>query len=309
MRGSLFCLKFPNLTAKTKEELDYHTAEKHRKEDLTTNSHALSVCNDNLCLLRAVAFHLTGRQLKEQTAYIFQRYLEHCEVDVNDFKGVTLETINAIEDLTELNIGIYKIEVENDQLVGVLSRRSINKLSRSVALLIFQNYICYTKDLNAVFNCFSCESCNKNFYKHSNLRRHLPVCGEKVQEIIPTSGYQSKETVFEKLSKFEITVPEDFRLFENLAIFDLESICVTENSSESNNSTTWVGKHQPISVSISSNLFKNPIFSCDPQPIKVVTQFADALENLANESRDQMQSQFADVTSAVYEKLEEVSGR
>ena len=75
----------------------------------------------------------------------------------------------------------------------------------------------------------------------------------------------------------------------------------------SNNSTSWVSKHEPISVSISSNLLKSPIFICDPQPIKVVTQFVDALENLANESRDQMQSQFADVTAAVKEKLEELS--
>ena len=105
--------------------------------------------------------------------------------------------------------------------------------------------------------------------------------------------------MFEKLSKFGITVPEDYRLFKNLAIFDFESICVTENNSVSNNSTSWVGKHEPISVSISSNLLKSPIFICDPQPIKVVTQFVDALENLANESRDQMQSQIADVTAAV----------
>ena len=39
----------------------------------------------------------------------------------------------------------------------------------------------------------------------------------------------------------------------------------------------------------------------------MVTQFVDALEILADESRDQMQSRFADVTSAVYEKLEELS--
>ena len=39
----------------------------------------------------------------------------------------------------------------------------------------------------------------------------------------------------------------------------------------------------------------------------MVTHFVDGLENLANESRDQIQLQFADVTSAVYEKLEELS--
>ena len=44
--------------------------------------------NDNLCSLRAVAFHITGRHnLEEQTAKLLQQYLEHCEVDINDFKG------------------------------------------------------------------------------------------------------------------------------------------------------------------------------------------------------------------------------
>ena len=277
---------------------------KNKKIVCPTTSSSCNPYNDNLCLLRAVTFHLTGRHnLEEQTANLFQRHLEHCEVDVNDFEGVTSETINAIEDLTELNISIYEIEVENDQLVGLLSRRSINKHSRSVTLLSYYNHICYTKDFNAVFNCFRCESCNKFFRKHSNLRRHLPVCSGKIKEKFPKS-YQLKETVFEKLSNFEITVPEEYRLFKNLAIFDFESICVTENNLESNNSTTWVGKHEPISVSISSNLLKTPIFLCDPEPIKVVTQSVDALENLANESRDQMQPQFADVTSAVCEKLE-----
>ena len=104
---------------------------------------------------------------------------------------------------------------------------------------------------------------------------------------------------------FGITVPEEYRFFKILAVFDFESICVTENNPESKNSTTCVGKHEPISVSTTSNLLKTPIFLCDPEPIKVVTQSVDALENLANESRDQMQPQFADVTSAVCEKLEQ----
>ena len=149
---------------------------------LTTNSWCKPY-NDNLCLLRAVTFHLIGRNnMEEQTANLFQQYLEHCEVDVNDFEGVPSETINAIEDLTELNVSIYEIAVENGQLVGPLSRRSINKHSRSVTLLSYYNHICYTKDLNAVFNCFRCENCNKFFFKHSNLRRHLPVCSEKYKK-------------------------------------------------------------------------------------------------------------------------------
>ena len=125
--------------------------------------------NDNLCLLKVVAFYHTEKQnLVERTANLLPRFLEHCKVDNNDFGGVTLEAIHDIEDLTELNISIYEMEVENDQLVGVLSRHSINKFPRSVTLLSYQNHICYTKDLSAVFNCFRCENSNRFFQKHAN---------------------------------------------------------------------------------------------------------------------------------------------
>ena len=62
-----------------------------------------------------------------------------------------------------------------------------------------------------------------------------------------------------------------------------------------------------ISVSISSSVLKNSIFLSDPQPTKVLTQIVDTLDNIEKESWDQMQSQFADVTSAVFDELEELS--
>ena len=79
------------------------------------------------------------RQTRFETnseANLFQRYLEHYEVDINDFEGVTLEKINAIEDLTEVKISIIEVEVDNDQLVGLLLRRNINKHSRSLTLRV-----------------------------------------------------------------------------------------------------------------------------------------------------------------------------
>ena len=107
----------------------------------------------------------------------FPAIFELLKVDINDFDGVTLEAINDIEDLTELNISIYEIENENDQLVGVSSRRSNNKHSRSVTHLSYQNHICYTKDLSAVFNCFRCENCN-------TFSRSMPICAVICQFVV-----------------------------------------------------------------------------------------------------------------------------
>ena len=49
-------------------------------------------------------------------------------------------------------------------------------------------------------------------------------------------------------------------LFKNLAVFDFESICVKEETYKETETTKRIGKHVPISVSISSNPILEPIF-------------------------------------------------
>ena len=66
--------KFPHVSSKTRR---YSVQPPIPRTNFTTTT----------CLLRAVAFHLTGRyNLEKQTANLFRRYLERCQVDVNDFK-------------------------------------------------------------------------------------------------------------------------------------------------------------------------------------------------------------------------------
>ena len=43
---------------------------------------------------------------------------------------------------------------------------------------------------------------------------------------------------------------------------------------------TWIGKHEPISVSISSNLFDKPIFLCYKDPQFLIIDFVANLELL-----------------------------
>ena len=88
---------------------------------LVTNS-SRQVYDDGLCLLRAVTFHRTGsHNLEEHIANLFHRYVEHSEIDAVEFQGITLESVKDVEDLTELNISIYDIELDNEKLIGALS--------------------------------------------------------------------------------------------------------------------------------------------------------------------------------------------
>ena len=113
-----------------------------------------------------------------------------------------------------------------------------------------------------------------------------------------------RETLFEKLDAFNMPYRSEQKLFKNLANFDFEFICVKEaNSYKQTETTTWIGKHVPISVSISSNMILEPIFLCNANPHHLTLSFITALEGLATQSKIQMKLNFTEVETATKIKL------
>ena len=92
-------------------------------------------------------------------------------------------------------------------------------------------------------------------------------------------------------------------LFKNLAIFVSEPICVQEENFKYIDTTKWIRKHNPNSVSISSNLMKEPIFLCNCDPHHLVILFIGALENLALQNEAIMKNLFFDIEKTIKIKL------
>ena len=141
------------------------------------------------------------------------------------------------------------------------------------------------------------------FSKTGNLERHLVTCSDRVKNFYPKNVYELRETLFEKLDAFKIPYKNEQKLFKNLAIFDFESICVKEDSYKQTETTAWIWKHVPISVSISSNLIPEPIFLCNANPHHLISSFITALEGLATQSKAQMKLNFIEVETAIKTKL------
>ena len=114
--------------------------------------------------------------------------------------------------------------------------------------------------------------------------------------------YKLRETLFDKLDSFGIQYTVDQKLFTNLAVFDFESICIPEEKIKNTKTATWIGKHVPISVSISSDLIAKPIFLCNSNPRDLV-EFVDAVESLATQSKTQMKLKFLEIKTAIKSKL------
>ena len=105
------------------------------------------------------------------------------------------------------------------------------------------------------------------------------------------------------MDPFGIMYTIEQKLLKNLAILDLESICVQEETFRDRNTTTWIGKYVPICVSISSNLVREPIFLCNSDLHHLVASFIGALEKLASQSKPKMKILFLDIETTLKIKL------
>ena len=127
----------------------------------------------------------------------------------------------------------------------------------------------------------------------------MVTCSDRVKQIYPKNVYELRERLFEKLDAFNIPYRNEQKLFKNLAIIEFESICVKKDSYKQTESTTWIGKHVPISVSISSNLIPEPIFLWNANPHHHISSFITVLEGLATQSKAQMKLIFIEVETAI----------
>ena len=260
---------------------------------------------DKLCLFRAFALHLHGNQrLEEETSKIFSLFINKMDgLNADQFQGVHMNGIPFVEFLLTFNILLYDTDIVEDNINGEFARRSVQKYENTVRLLRYNNHICYVNNINAVFHSFGCPNCDTFFNSTFNLERHLTTCIERVKNVYPRNVYQIRETLFDKLDSFGIKYLSDQKLFKKLAFFDFESISVQEETFRDTNTTTWIGKHVPIFVCISSSLVGEPIFICNSDHHHLVASFIGALENLASQSKAKMKNLFLDIETTIKFKL------
>ena len=214
-----------------------------------------------------------------------------------------MNDVSIVEDLLTIKILLYDIDDLDSNIIGELARRNVQNYENTVRLLRYNNHICYVININAVFQSFRCPNCDTFFNRTFSKERHLTTCSERVKNVYPRNVYQIRETLFDKLDSFGINYTSEQKIFKNLAIFVFESICVQEEIFRDTITTTWIGKHVPISVSISSNLVEEPIFLCNSDSHHLVASFIEVLENLASQSKSKLKSLFLDIEITIKIKL------
>ena len=226
--------------------------------------------------------------------------------DPANFWDVCMENMAAVDDIVQADLFLYDIDIIDVPMIGELARRSVGKYSDIVRLLRYKSHVCHMSDFNAPFKAYCCPSFDQIIKKTEVLGRHLTSCRETTKHVFPENVYRLPETLFDKLDSFNNRYSDDQKLFKNMAIFELESICVQGDKSCLSDTTTCIVKHVLISVPFLSQLIDQTIFLCNFNPWALVESCVDALNELATQSKAQVNLQFLNTEISVKSKFNQL---
>ena len=106
----------------------------HTINCLTYEQNTRQPFNNNLRLFRALSLHLHGNQrLEVETSKMFNLFINKMDgLSPNQFQGVHMNDIPTVEDLLTLNILLYDIDIVDENIVGELAGRSVQKYENTV---------------------------------------------------------------------------------------------------------------------------------------------------------------------------------
>ena len=198
---------------------------------------------DNLCLFRCLGLHL-GHDPKAL-------YAKYTDQPVETFEGVTIDELQKVETLFEVNIIVYKLSDTSTQLV----RRSVGKHTHTIYLNLHETHFSLIHDIKAYSHSYKCSKCEHSLWKYPAwLERHELTCDAGVRHVYKGGVYHTTPSVFQRLDDEGITVAETLRFYPYRATFDFECFLVGEDLPANSDRVQWIARHVPLSVSVASNV-------------------------------------------------------
>jgi hypothetical protein len=219
--------------------------------------------NDQLCFFRCLVAHLhpefqkrdevTKTEFNKKTKHYFEKWKEFNArngKEIKKFTGVQINEMSQLELCFQININIFRL-TKKEACCSVF--RSVASFDSTMYLNQYENHLSYIKDIAVYSKRFICSHCRRIFKRKDHWQNHEKSCENKIKLKYVGGYYSSKQTIFDELENFGISVPHSKRKFKEFAVFDMEAM-LSPISIQSTEKLLWSHDHIPISVAICSNI-------------------------------------------------------
>ena len=222
---------------------------------------------DELCALRCLAFHCNLLEkgngylgLENKTKFLQEQWGN---------AGLNLMDVARFEETFTIHVDIFTLFDDGSVAPRYLSK---NRYKNKMVLNLYENHLSYVTKPSTFLNKYRCDSCERHFAKLFLLQRHQGSCVNATKFKFPGQAHKMSFTIFDNLEEFDIVVPPDERTYPWFAVYDFEAILSRLEEEPPTPQLKWLRRHDPISVSVASNVtgFSDKIYEEAKQKWKYV---------------------------------------
>ena len=164
-----------------------------------------------------------------------------------------------------------------------------------MVLNLYDKQLSYVINPRACLHKFQCASCERHFNPLPDWKRHQGSCASATQYEFPGKTHKMTPTIFDRLEEFDIVVPTDGRLYLWFIVYDFEAILSRLEEDAPTPHLPWLRKHEPISVSVASNVggFEEAWCFVNLDPKVLIEEMMTYMGSIAESARDKAESQWS----------------
>ena len=204
---------------------------------------------DKLCGLRCLAFHHslkdTGdgfRGLETRTKELKQQW---------EYHGLDLLHLPQFEECFNINVDIYSL-CEDGAVIPRYFSEEVHQ--DKMVLNLYDTHLSDVTNVPAYLQKYHCDCCGRNFRQLIDWKRHQGCCANATEYEFPGGFHKMSPSIFDRLEEFGTIVPFEERLYPWFIVYDFEAILSPVTEEHPTPRLKWLRKHEPISVSVASNV-------------------------------------------------------
>ena len=256
---------------------------------LDKDKHNRTPYQDKHCGVRCLAFHLNYKQ----TGNGFRGLEERREqLSMRWNRVVNLSEVPLFEETFDINVDIYTLCSDGAVIPRYLSEE---KYQDKMVLNLHDTHLSYVKNVPAYLKKYRCDSCGRNFVQLSDFNRHQGSCANATEYEFAGGFHKMSLSIFDRLEEFDIVVPEENRLYPWFIVYDFEAILAPITEEQPTPRLKWLRKHEPISVSVASNVpgFEEAKCFVNPDPKELIESMMTYMGSIADSACDSAESKWS----------------
>jgi G:T-mismatch repair DNA endonuclease (very short patch repair protein) len=225
------------------------------------------------------------------------------EKNVDEFEGIGIEALHALESLFRVSIVVFRLAENN---IGTRIWSSNSSYSKKLNLNLHENHFSLIKDVNQYAKNFFCDECRTGYSSPYQLGRH--ICRDLDKRLsFPTGCYRAKQTIFDWIhDRTGLLISPYRRIYPYRITFDIESFMEQEELPECTEKLNYISRHRLMSVSVCSNVpdFEEPIcFISEGNERDLIVRFAGYIREVQEKSFQLLKEDFSDVLEFLDETI------